>query len=344
MNANLDQRYTNSENGAYAFRIHGSVHHLLSSTPIPESDSRPKFAQIYIFDSDNELRNRMNVAGNPDVNSATMLSLQTMMHEVNPFVTLFKTMEELSVEQPGGITDIRMIFRAEGTPDARRYNNPSVPEIGVLIVVLRFKGTENGLARINEIHQHFDPLQYVLIFQFGDPGWHSELRSHDPLAVENGARETSSRATQKRITAMQYYSLRLILNQSSLRAEVYSGLQYVIRFDSNDMSSIGKRMILPSTFIGGPRHMAQLYQDAMNLVRRFGKPDLFIKFTCNPAWPEITNELLENQKTSERPDPCARIFNLKLRQFLEDILKHSILGKVTAYVYPIEFQKRGLPH
>ncbi|CEP19194.1 hypothetical protein [Parasitella parasitica] len=121
MNANLDQRYTNSENGAYAFWIHGSIHHLLSSTLIPESDSR----QIYIFDSDNELRNRMNVTGNPDVNSATMLNLQTMMHEVNPSVALLKTMEELSAEQPGGISDIRMIFRAEGTPDARRYNSPS---------------------------------------------------------------------------------------------------------------------------------------------------------------------------------------------------------------------------
>ncbi|CEP07425.1 hypothetical protein [Parasitella parasitica] len=165
------------------------------------------------------------------------------------------------------------------------------------------------------------------MFPFGDPGWHSELRSHDPSAVENGASGTSSRATQKRRTVMQYYSSRLMLredyeglrpksqrisihsfgkllhqfvvdmhakmeqqrlnfirlNQSSLRAAVYSGLQDVIRFDDTDMSSIGKRVILPSTFIGGPRHMAQLYQDAMSLVRRFGKPDLFITFTCNPA-------------------------------------------------------------
>ncbi|CEP07869.1 hypothetical protein [Parasitella parasitica] len=108
MNAKLDQRYT-------------------YSTLIPESDSR----QIYIFDSDNELRNRMNVIENPDVNSAIMLNLQTMMHEVKSFVALFKTMEELSAEQPGGINDTRMIFRAEGTADARRYNSPSASEIGI---------------------------------------------------------------------------------------------------------------------------------------------------------------------------------------------------------------------
>ena len=110
------------------------------------------------------------------------------------------------------------------------------------------------------------------------------------------------------------------------------------------MSSIGKKVILPSTFIGGPRFIAQLYQDAMNLVRRFGKPDLFITFTCNPAWPEITRELLQNQTAADRPDLCARVFHLKLKLFIEDIVKKSVLGKVVAYVYSIEFQKRGLPH
>jgi hypothetical protein len=83
-------------------------------------------------------------------------------------------------------------------------------------------------------------------------------------------------------------------NQDLLQAAVYNGLQDTIHLDDNDMSSIGKRVILPSTFIGGPRFMAQLYQDAMNLVRRFDKPDLFIIFTCNPAWPEVTRELIQN--------------------------------------------------
>ena len=74
-------------------------------------------------------------------------------------------------------------------------------------------------------------------------------------------------------------------NQRTLRAAVYNGFRDAIRLDDSNLSSIGKRVILPSTFIGGPRFMAQLYQDAMNIVRRFGKPDLFITFTCNPTWP-----------------------------------------------------------
>ena len=59
MNANLDRRYANEEYGAYAFRIHGSVHHLMSPELIPNRGNivqQPRFAQIYIFDSANELQ------------------------------------------------------------------------------------------------------------------------------------------------------------------------------------------------------------------------------------------------------------------------------------------------
>ncbi|KAI8640807.1 hypothetical protein BD408DRAFT_347217, partial [Parasitella parasitica] len=184
MNADLDRRYANEEHGAYAFRIHGSVHHLISPALIPNENNiiqQPRFAQIYIFDSANELQNRLNVAGNPDIRPHTMQTLQGMIHDVNPFVDLFKSMEEISGEQPGGIQNIRMIFRAESSPDARRYNAPSADEIGVLIVggddessiqpcnrdvVLRLKDNldGDGLQRINELHQHYDPLHYVLMF------------------------------------------------------------------------------------------------------------------------------------------------------------------------------------
>ncbi|GAN02592.1 hypothetical protein MAM1_0024c02036 [Mucor ambiguus] len=83
MNADLDRRYANNQHGAYAFRIHGGVYHLMSSSLIPDESNvvqQPRFAQIYIFDSRNELQNRTNVAGNQDVSRETMRILQNMMH------------------------------------------------------------------------------------------------------------------------------------------------------------------------------------------------------------------------------------------------------------------------
>lgn len=90
--------------------------------------------------------------------------------------------------------------------------------------------------------------------------------------------------------------------------------------------------------------MHQLYQDAMSIVRAYGKPDLFITFTCNPKWPEINNELLKGQEPNDRPDLIARVFKIKLKELLDDLLKNKIFGHAIAHVYVVEFQKRGLPH
>ncbi|GBN44779.1 hypothetical protein AVEN_177839-1 [Araneus ventricosus] len=55
-------------------------------------------------------------------------------------------------------------------------------------------------------------------------------------------------------------------------------------------------------FVGSPRHMQQNYQDAMAMVRKFGKPDLFLTFTCNPSWSEILNSMEGVQRPEDRPD------------------------------------------
>lgn len=86
------------------------------------------------------------------------------------------------------------------------------------------------------------------------------------------------------------------------------------------------------------------YQDAITIVRTKGKPDLFITFTCNHRWPEITENLEAHSTASDKPDLVARVFNRKLQELLCDIIVNGVFGNVGAYVYTIEFQKRGLPH
>src|ERR1044071_6521524 len=82
----------------------------------------------------------------------------------------------------------------------------------------------------------------------------------------------------------------------------------------------------------------------MAIVRKVGKPDLFITVTCNPNWPEIKEALLSGQTAQDRSDLISRVFNMKLKAILKNILKEYIFGKVLAYLYTIEFQKCGLPH
>jgi len=53
------------------------------------------------------------------------------------------------------------------------------------------------------------------------------------------------------------------------------------------------------------RHMHEYAQDAMAYVRQYSWPDLFITFSCNSKWIEITQLLLPGQSSSD----CPRHYN-----------------------------------
>ena len=63
---------------------------------------------------------------------------------------------------------------------------------------------------------------------------------------------------------------------------MYNGLADVLAQGDVNLGEVGRRIVLPSSYVGGDRFMQQLYQDSMALVRHFGKPSLFITFTANP--------------------------------------------------------------
>lgn len=44
------------------------------------------------------------------------------------------------------------------------------------------------------------------------------------------------------------------------------------------------------------------------------------------------------------PILIARIFHIKLKALIKEILNGKLFGIIIAYVYTIEFQKRGLQH
>jgi hypothetical protein len=59
--------------------------------------------------------------------------------------------------------------------------------------------------------------------------------------------------------------------------EQYRGLLDAVEAKAENQNlRIGQMIILPSTFPGSPRYMQQNYQDAMAIVHKLGKPDLFV--------------------------------------------------------------------
>ncbi|XP_057250107.1 uncharacterized protein LOC104905070 [Beta vulgaris subsp. vulgaris] len=133
-------------------------------------------------------------------------------------------------------------------------------------------------------------------------------------------------------------------NQSTIRAELYQGILDCFDGGENSGANVGHRVILPPTFLGGPRDMKRRYLNAIALVQRYGKPDLFVTMTCNPNWPEIKEHLAPGEQAQHRPDLVARVFRAKLIALKKLIVEDSVLGEIAAYTYVVEFQKRGLPH
>nr|GEX06861.1 ATP-dependent DNA helicase PIF1-like [Tanacetum cinerariifolium] len=121
-------------------------------------------------------------------------------------------------------------------------------------------------------------------------------------------------------------------NQDSLRVDLYHNLNDAFTRGNTNAEGLGKRIVLPKTFTGGPRYMMQNYQDAMDLCRAYGNPDLFITFTSNPKWPEIAEMLsfIPGQKPYERPKVGTHVFKMKFTQLLEDLIKYKIFWKSCA--------------
>ena len=48
-----------------------------------------------------------------------------------------------------------------------------------------------------------------------------------------------------------------------------------------ELGNLSHRVVLPSSYISGPRYMNQRFQDAIAVAHHYKGFDLFITFTCN---------------------------------------------------------------
>lgn len=136
-------------------------------------------------------------------------------------------------------------------------------------------------------------------------------------------------------------------NQQDMRVESYNNLR-AERSQADEegrrMHTCGKPVVLNSSFVGGPRDVAQRYQDALAIVRETRKPSVLLTMTANPKWPEIQASLAFGQKADDRPDIVSRVFKMKLDETIRDLKERDIFGRSVGILKVVEFQYRGLPH
>ena len=111
-------------------------------------------------------------------------------------------------------------------------------------------------------------------------------------------------------SSYQGYATSSYVHQKELRAEVYNGAKDAMK-SNTDLNSVGKQVILPSSFTRGERYMHQQSLDSIALYQIFGHPHLFITMTTNPDWPEITAHLKNGETALDCPELVSRVFNAK---------------------------------
>jgi hypothetical protein len=64
--------------------------------------------------------------------------------------------------------------------------------------------------------------------------------------------------------------------------------------------------------------MQQWYKDAMVLIIKYRKPDVFLTFTCSLRWTDIP---------ADEPNYVPYVFNLKLKELKNDLLKKNMISE-----------------
>ncbi|CAI9290023.1 unnamed protein product [Lactuca saligna] len=374
--ANIDKS-VNDNRGPYVFKIGQICHRIGSLSPDPTKG--PRFLQLYLFDTENEVQNRLRAFGGPtgtDLDPNIVQYLVTFLGANNEYVKTFKTAKTMVEENNLENYSVRLFNNVVD----RRYEFPSPGSLGCIvtgddttsmtydIVVFSHSGRPQ---RISKLHPSYMPLQYPLLFPYGEEGWSPRLKMRNQRGV-----------SAKSLTVNMYYAYHIharhqiwspIVNatrlfqqylvdaytcieegrldyitkhQSNLRSDYVSGLYDALSKGDREARVVGKRVFLPASFTGGPRFMYSHYQDALTICRVYGNPQYFITFTCNVKWPEITRymDTHSQRDVHSRADIIARMFHVKVHEFIDFLKKDKTFGDVDAYLYTIEFQKRGLAH
>jgi hypothetical protein len=202
----LDDRFTQS-GGVPTYRIHGQLSHRIGSL-LPEQTGgqcRPMFAQLYIHDTSNELRNRQAAFASETMQDAILENLQDMLHQYNPYAVAFRNVSALLRETPG-VIQLMMRIVTSRTKDPRTYNTSTVDEVAAILIG---DGSENaarrdivlrtslgGLQYINELHPSHMPLQYPLLFPRGEDGWHPNIPKSNGTFVPGANNTENGKVTQ----------------------------------------------------------------------------------------------------------------------------------------------------
>ncbi|CAG8623234.1 15423_t:CDS:2 [Acaulospora morrowiae] len=269
----------------YSFYIYRELRHL-SEALLSNADQEATYAQLYIYD--------------PNV----FLQIKIKSHAFFPFYQQAHKIL-LQAHEDGTDEDVAIYLHYTNTTDKHCYNLLTINEIAVILpgdgsvpeairdIIIRL--CEGSLERIHKGHPAYLPLHYVLLFPYGELGWHEGLRH---ALTDTEEQQLNNQNKHSHLTQMNFYSFRIFLcntelsmilrdgkllhefmvdtwaateqnrlrylymNQDILRADIYQGLADAAENITNGKlmpNNLGCRIILPSIHIGSARHMFEIF-------------------------------------------------------------------------------------
>ncbi|XP_019178902.1 PREDICTED: uncharacterized protein LOC109174064 [Ipomoea nil] len=324
-------RTVNKGGGPPVFRLNGQNYHLMGSL-LPQEGKPPHFAQLYIYDTNNEQINRINAVrdgcNQDDIHIDIVNVIQGELDQNNVLVKLFRMAKSEMDRNPCAEVKIKLLGKRK--KDARTYNLPEVSEVAALIVgdldtsigerdiVVQTKGGQ--LQRISELNPSYLPLQYPLLFPYGEDGYREDI-------VFSNIKGNCGAGGRQRISPKEFFCYRL---QS--RKEVVSTILHAKRLFQQFVVD-GYTMVESGRLIYIRTHQKSLHCESYS-----GLTDALTRGEINPST-QGRRIILPSSFTGG-----ARLFKMKLDYLIADCRKKQLFGSVAGVIYTIEFQKRGIPH
>ncbi|KAL1364794.1 hypothetical protein AAHE18_03G242700 [Arachis hypogaea] len=290
------------------------------------------------------------------LDSTLIEDLLKMLDENNVVAKSFRMAKEFYQQHPTKAFSIRLVKHRAADP--RVYNEPIVSELAGLIIG-DFDGSNtardilvqwrNGdLKHIYETHTLYWPLQYPLLFPYGEDGYQEDIpyrcvrsRENIPKRQKVSLRKFICFRIQERENEFETILKSRRLFQQFI-VDLFRVEEAMERGDV-DACSIGIRIVLPSSFTGGRRYIwleFQRYTERSHIAisdrpdlawmytiefQKRGLPHAYILVWLQNVGKLQTTEIMDEVISAELPDP---IRFLKLYSVVTKYMIHGPCGKL----------------
>ncbi|XP_057775961.1 uncharacterized protein LOC130994867 [Salvia miltiorrhiza] len=177
-----DEALAKANKGVYTFKVQGIVRHYIHE--LTPKDGVPRHLQLYFYGTERELDNRVSQSEGLD---RVIVSLLVNILTNNPYHNFFT-----NLQNKDDLDSYAIVLRANPKLDQRVYNFPVVDHVaavwneGVGTSMeqprdIRVNLRSGGVRYVHYYYGCYDPLQYCLIFPYGEPGWYAGI----PKTIDN---------------------------------------------------------------------------------------------------------------------------------------------------------------